>query len=59
MACNDRIRTLQDWRPEHDDLDAIVASALAWERVMDAPPEVMRRKRHGAPTATRIASRRA
>lgn len=27
-----RLRQLLDWRPEHDDLDHIVASALAWER---------------------------
>lgn len=27
-----RIRSLLDWRPEHDDLDTIVTHALAWER---------------------------
>jgi UDP-glucose 4-epimerase len=27
-----RIRERFDWRPEHEDLDAITASALAWER---------------------------
>ena len=27
-----RIRSVLGWRPHHDDLDSIVASALAWER---------------------------
>lgn len=41
VACNERIRVVLDWRPEHDDLDAIVASALAWERTINAVPEIV------------------
>jgi UDP-glucose 4-epimerase len=32
MADSSRLRERLDWRPEHDDLDDIVATALAWER---------------------------
>jgi UDP-glucose 4-epimerase len=32
VADNRRIREQLDWRPAHDDLDAIIASAIAWER---------------------------
>lgn len=32
VACHARIRGALNWRPEFDDLDRIVASALAWER---------------------------
>ncbi|ROR29658.1 UDP-glucose 4-epimerase GalE [Inmirania thermothiophila] len=32
IARAERIREVLDWRPRHDDLDTIVASALAWER---------------------------
>ncbi len=32
VASADRIRGELGWRPRHDDLDAIVAHALAWER---------------------------
>jgi UDP-glucose 4-epimerase len=32
VARNDLIKSRLGWRPEHDDLDAIVAQALAWER---------------------------
>jgi len=32
IAANARIRASLGWRPEHDDLEAIVAQALAWER---------------------------
>lgn len=31
VAANERIRSL-GWKPEHDDLEAIVRQALAWER---------------------------
>lgn len=31
-----RIRELTDWRPQHDDLDLIVAHALAWEEKLRA-----------------------
>jgi len=27
-----RIRSMLDWRPQYEDLDTIVAHALAWER---------------------------
>jgi UDP-glucose 4-epimerase len=29
-----RIRSTLDWRPRFDDLDTIVAHALAWERLL-------------------------
>ncbi len=32
VARNDRVRETLGWTPEHDDLDAIVEQALAWER---------------------------
>ena len=32
VAANDAIRDRFGWRPRHDDLDGIVADALAWER---------------------------
>jgi UDP-glucose 4-epimerase len=32
VAASDRIRTTLGWRPQYDDLSAIVAHALAWER---------------------------
>jgi UDP-glucose 4-epimerase len=32
IAGSDRIREVLDWRPAYDDLDRIVADALAWER---------------------------
>ncbi len=44
VACSRRLRTVLDWHPEHDDLDAIVASALAWERIVEA---TMRAERSG------------
>ena len=31
VAGADRARSILGWRPQHDDLDGIVASALAWE----------------------------
>lgn len=32
IAVADRIRHILDWAPRYDDLQAIVRSALAWER---------------------------
>lgn len=32
IANADRARSVLEWQPEHDDLDLIVASALAWEK---------------------------
>src|SRR5690606_20261918 len=32
VADASRIRALLDWQPRYDDLDAIVAQALAWEK---------------------------
>jgi UDP-glucose 4-epimerase len=32
IAANDVIRRTLDWRPSYDDIDTIVAHALAWER---------------------------
>ena len=32
VAGNERLLATLDWRPRHDDIDAIVTSALAWER---------------------------
>jgi UDP-glucose 4-epimerase len=44
VAQTDRIRSTLDWTPELDDLDTIVAHALAWERrLMDRDPEPARR----------------
>ncbi len=36
VAASDKIRQVLGWKPEHDDLDRIVAQALAWERKVDA-----------------------
>jgi UDP-glucose 4-epimerase len=33
IAKVDRIKQILDWRPSYDDLDLIVRSALAWERI--------------------------
>jgi UDP-glucose 4-epimerase len=33
IAKADRIRKILDWRPSYDDLDQVVRSALAWERI--------------------------
>jgi len=32
IACSERLQQHLGWRPQHDDLDFIVRSALAWER---------------------------
>ena len=32
IACVDRLRETIDWRPQWDDLDAMVSHALAWEK---------------------------
>ena len=32
VAVSDKIRQILDWRPQHDDLDFIAQTALAWER---------------------------
>jgi UDP-glucose 4-epimerase len=34
----DRIRSVLGWQPQHDDLEGIVRSALAWERKLLAQP---------------------
>ncbi len=36
VAASDKIRSQLGWVPEHDDIDTIVAQALAWERRVDA-----------------------
>jgi UDP-glucose 4-epimerase len=36
VAASDRIRSLLRWQPHFDDLDTIVAHALAWERKLSA-----------------------
>jgi UDP-glucose 4-epimerase len=36
VASNARMLETLDWRPEHDDIDAIVGDALAWERKLAA-----------------------
>lgn len=36
IAVADRIRDVLGWQPRHDDLDLIVATALAWERHLAA-----------------------
>lgn len=35
VAAVDAVHAALDWRPERDDLDAIIADALAWERRLD------------------------
>jgi len=42
VARADRIRQLLGWRPHHDDLETIVATQLAWERTLQAHPELCR-----------------
>jgi UDP-glucose 4-epimerase len=37
IAKADRIKQILDWHPSHDDLDKIVRSALAWERMARSP----------------------
>jgi UDP-glucose 4-epimerase len=32
IARCDKLKSTLDWQPRHDDLDFIVATALAWER---------------------------
>jgi UDP-glucose 4-epimerase len=39
VANVDRIRAALDWRPQFQDLDTIVAHALAWERRLPAKRE--------------------
>ncbi len=39
VAANDAIVTAFGWTPRHDDLDTIVAHALAWERGLEARRE--------------------
>ena len=36
VSASDKIRRILGWMPEHDDLDRIVAQALAWESRLDA-----------------------
>jgi UDP-glucose 4-epimerase len=38
VARAERIRTELGWQPRHDDLEAIVSSALAWERKLQREP---------------------
>jgi UDP-glucose 4-epimerase len=35
VAATDRIRATLDWTPQYDQLETIVADALAWERALD------------------------
>jgi UDP-glucose 4-epimerase len=42
VARADRIRQVLGWRPRHDDLETIVATQLAWERTLQAHPELCR-----------------
>ena len=37
VAGNKRLVETLDWRPEHADIDTIVADALAWERKLAGP----------------------
>ena len=40
VAIADRVRAILRWRPQYDDLDAIVGSSLAWEkRLLTQPAE--------------------
>lgn len=40
IACNRRIRAVLDWRPEFDNLEQIIASALTWERRSEKPGQL-------------------
>jgi UDP-glucose 4-epimerase len=33
MADNSRIKQVLGWQPDYDDLDTIVGTALAWEKI--------------------------
>jgi UDP-glucose 4-epimerase len=33
MADNSRIKKVLGWQPDYDDLDTIVGTALAWEKI--------------------------
>ncbi|MBZ0215525.1 MAG: UDP-glucose 4-epimerase GalE [Fimbriimonadaceae bacterium] len=41
VAGTDRIRSILDWKPEFENLDTIVAHALAWERHLAKQPNDM------------------
>ena len=42
VARADLVRQVLGWRPRHDDLETIVATQLAWERRLQAHPELCR-----------------
>jgi UDP-glucose 4-epimerase len=42
VARADLVRQVLGWRPRHDDLETIVATQLAWERTLQARPELCR-----------------
>jgi UDP-glucose 4-epimerase len=42
VARADRIRQVLGWLPRHDNLETIVATQLAWERTLQARPELCR-----------------
>ena len=48
VANANRIRRLLNWQPRHDDLDAIVRSALEWEH------ELLRRREAMLPAAAML-----
>lgn len=39
VANSDRLRSLLDWQPRHDDLETIIGHALAWERTLQEKVE--------------------
>jgi len=39
VANSDRLRSLLDWQPHYDDLEAIIGHALAWERTLQEKSE--------------------
>lgn len=39
VANSDRLRSLLDWQPDYDDLEAIIGHALAWERTLQEKVE--------------------
>ena len=43
VAAADRLRRTLDWRPQHDNLDIIVGTALAWETRLAAGRTVVTR----------------
>jgi UDP-glucose 4-epimerase len=42
VAKAQRVRELLGWKPQHDDLEVIVRSQLAWERRLQQDPDLQK-----------------